>query len=187
MSGVRVPLCPPSLKSTTYNRIGIRKQGAIFAFVPNIVPTCQTQHVVAFNLHSADISTSEKVTATVPYSFRFRVALLVPLWESRQSQQGYAMENQRMYKVTEFADALNLSPKTIWSFIYSGKIESCSHREIGKDQEKRTRQTSRSSVASNNRRNQKPTMRHSHRSKSSPLVVFVCAGFCFCFVPLDVF
>jgi excisionase family DNA binding protein len=33
------------------------------------------------------------------------------------------MENQRMYKVTEFADALNLSPKTIWSFIYSGKLK----------------------------------------------------------------
>jgi excisionase family DNA binding protein len=33
------------------------------------------------------------------------------------------MENQRMYKVNEFAEALNMSPKTIWNFIYSGKLK----------------------------------------------------------------
>jgi excisionase family DNA binding protein len=32
------------------------------------------------------------------------------------------MENQRMHKVNEFADALNLSPKTIWAWVYSGKL-----------------------------------------------------------------
>lgn len=32
------------------------------------------------------------------------------------------MGNQRMYKVNEFAEALNLSPKTIWAWVYSGKL-----------------------------------------------------------------
>jgi excisionase family DNA binding protein len=32
------------------------------------------------------------------------------------------MANQRMYKVNEFAEALNLSPKTIWAWVYSGKL-----------------------------------------------------------------
>ena len=32
------------------------------------------------------------------------------------------MENQRLYKVNEFAEALNLSVKTVWAWIYAGKI-----------------------------------------------------------------
>jgi excisionase family DNA binding protein len=32
------------------------------------------------------------------------------------------MENQRMYKVLEFATALNISPKTVWAHIYAGKL-----------------------------------------------------------------
>lgn len=29
---------------------------------------------------------------------------------------------EKLYKVNEFAEALNISPKTVWSFIYSGKL-----------------------------------------------------------------
>jgi excisionase family DNA binding protein len=32
------------------------------------------------------------------------------------------MANQRMYKVNKFAEALNMSPKTIWAWVYSGKL-----------------------------------------------------------------
>jgi hypothetical protein len=32
------------------------------------------------------------------------------------------MENQRMYKVPEFAAALNISLKTVWAHIYTGKL-----------------------------------------------------------------
>jgi excisionase family DNA binding protein len=29
----------------------------------------------------------------------------------------------KLYKVPEFAAVLNISPKTVWSFIYSGKLK----------------------------------------------------------------